>query len=477
MLIKNLFINIVSMSLAASFCFGMILLMRKILDKKVDTSKLSLLWIVFVVTLIIPINFSSELSIKNYLEIPSLKSLEQIIENTENNTTISEFEVLSFNANNSSNDLNEIIFITTYSIYFIIASILLLKDFKIYNDISLIKESNDDKRLEKILLIQKEKLHISKDIKILIQNKIKSPSLFGIIESKILILPEVKQLSDEEIEMIFLHELIHYKKRHHVMYIFLKILENIHWFNPFIKIAGKFIREDMEVIVDKAVLNQNYDRIKYSKTILKSIDFEQYNRLNLLPGIYENKTSLERRIKSMKDNQGNTKYSVILIILSIVLISTFTVVFASEKINKTFNDIKEENLLMETTEFSYPLKEYVIANRFGERVHPITGEKKMHNGIDLKAAQGTEIYAIKDGIVVFTNYEKERGNTIRIKHEDGTSSIYAQGLEFLVEPGEQVKAGQSIMTVGSTGMATGPHLHFEMEDPNGNLIDVNKMFE
>ena len=169
----------------------------------------------------------------------------------------------------------------------------------------------------------------------------------------------------------------------------------------------------------------------------------------------------------MKDNQGNTKYSVILIILSIVLISTFTVVFASEKINKTFNDIKEENLLMETTEFSYPLKEYVIANRFGERVHPITGEKKMHN----------EIYSIKDWILVFTNYEKERGNTIRIKHEDGTSSIYAQGLEFLVEPGEQVKAGQSIMTVGSTGMATGPHLHFEMEDPNGNLIDVNKMFE
>lgn len=63
----NIFMNIVSMSLAASFCFFMILLMRKNLDKKVDVSKLSLLLVIFIVTLIIPINFSSGLSIKNYL--------------------------------------------------------------------------------------------------------------------------------------------------------------------------------------------------------------------------------------------------------------------------------------------------------------------------------------------------------------------------------------------------------------------------
>lgn len=472
----NIFINILSMSLAASFCFGMILLMRKILDKKVEVKKQSLLWILFIITLIMPINFSSKLSIKNYIKFPDVENLNSFIEMENDEFTISNIELTSLKQSNSTNISKELIFITTYSIYFIVTMVLLFKDLKVYNNIKKIKQSNNDERLEKILQIQKEKQNIKRNIGILIQDKIKSPSLYGIFDTKILILPEVKQLSDDEIEMIILHELIHYQKRHHIIYLVLKTLEDIHWFNPIIKIAGKFIREDMEYIVDKEILNRNYDRVKYSKTILKTVDFEQFNRMDLLPGIYENKTSLERRIKSMKNNQGNTKYSVILIVLSIVVISTFTVVFASEKINKTFDDVKEE-ILMETTEFSYPLKEYVIANRFGERVHPITGEKKMHNGIDLKAAQGTEIYAIKDGRVVFTNYEKERGNTIRIKHEDGTSSTYAQGLEFLVEAGEQVKAGQSIMTVGSTGMATGPHLHFEMEDQNGNLIDVNKMFE
>lgn len=473
----NIFINILSMSLAASFCFGMILLMRKILDKKVEIKNQSLLWIVFIITLIIPINFSSKLSIKNYIKFPDVENLNSVIERENEEITISNLELTNLKQSNSTNISKELIFITTYSIYFIVTIVLLFKDLKVYNNIKKIKQSNNGERLEKILQIQMEKQNIKRNIGILIQDKIKSPSLYGIFDTKILILPEVKQLSDDEIEMIILHELIHYQKRHHIIYLALKILEDIHWFNPIIKIAGKFIREDMEYIVDKEILNKNYDRVKYSKTILKTVNFEQFNRLDLLPGIYGNKTSLERRIKSMKNEQGNTKYSVILIVLSIVIISTFTVVFASEKINKTFDDIKEENLLMETTEFSYPLKEYVIANRFGERVHPITGEKKMHNGIDLKAAQGTEIYAIKDGTVVFTNYEKERGNTIRIKHEDGTSSTYAQGLEFLVEPGEQVKAGQAIMTVGSTGMATGPHLHFEMEDQNGNLIDVNKMFE
>ena len=71
----------------------------------------------------------------------------------------------------------------------------------------------------------------------------------------------------------------------------------------------------------------------------------------------------------------------------------------------------------------------------------------------------------------------ERGNTIRIKHKDGTSSTYAHGLEFLVEPGDEVKAGQAIMKVGATGMATGPHLHFEMENADGELIDINGIFE
>ena len=78
-----------------------------------------------------------------------------------------------------------------------------------------------------------------------------------------------------------------------------------------------------------------------------------------------------------------------------------------------------------------------------------------NNGIDLEADEGEGIYAVKDGIVIFADYDSKTGNTVKIKHKDGTIYTYAHGLDILVSVNEMVQANQLIMLVESTGIATG----------------------
>ena len=481
MFVNTLFMNVLSMSLAATFSFVLILFARKFLDKKVDVFKKSLLWIIFIIVLLFPINFSSRLSIKNLISEDST-TFKIITDNIVSYEQSKEDVLYNEEESFKSEDNNAFSKFYLISLLWIIGAIILIcKDTYCYIKISDFDSFSVPEILLKIFEKQKQKLNINKDIKLMIQDSISTPSLYGITNVFVLIPKSVLSLEKEELEMIIFHELLHYKKKHNLIFVFLKILEDIHWFNPIIKIANSLIREDLEYLIDLDVLNQNYNRIAYSKTILKLIDCVEVSKMktNFIPGICDDKKALERRILNMKNNKGNTKHAIIIVATMIALISILTVSFASEKIKnpkvilETEVTVEGENIISVVK----PLDEIKITNLFGDRKHPITGEIMSHRGIDLAAEEGTEIYAIMDGTVVFTNYETEKGNTIRIKHENGYASTYAHGLAFLVEPGDVVKAGQPIMKVGATGLATGPHLHLELENANGELVDINKMFE
>ena len=102
-----------------------------------------------------------------------------------------------------------------------------------------------------------------------------------------------------------------------------------------------------------------------------------------------------------------------------------------------------------------------LTSPFGMRVHPVLGYARMHNGIDLAAAQGTPIYATRAGKVTRTSYQAGgAGNYVSINHLDGFSSIYMHMTHYVVSQGQDVAQGQLIGYVGSTGISTGPHLHF-----------------
>jgi len=102
-----------------------------------------------------------------------------------------------------------------------------------------------------------------------------------------------------------------------------------------------------------------------------------------------------------------------------------------------------------------------LTSPFGMRLHPVLKVNRMHNGIDLACAQGTPIYATRAGKVTKTAYQAGgAGNYVSINHLDGFASIYMHMTHYVVSVGQTVSQGQLIGYVGSTGISTGPHLHF-----------------
>jgi murein DD-endopeptidase MepM/ murein hydrolase activator NlpD len=102
-----------------------------------------------------------------------------------------------------------------------------------------------------------------------------------------------------------------------------------------------------------------------------------------------------------------------------------------------------------------------VTSEFGYRVDPVTGQYQLHAGIDLGVGTGTPIHAAKAGTVVFAGTETGYGNYTCVDHGGGFSTCYAHQSQIEVSVGEHVTQGQVIGLVGSTGYATGPHLHFE----------------
>ena len=111
-----------------------------------------------------------------------------------------------------------------------------------------------------------------------------------------------------------------------------------------------------------------------------------------------------------------------------------------------------------------------ITSNFGMRTHPITGVYKLHTGVDISASIGDLFIAANDGVVAKAEYNTAYGNMVLINHGGGVSTLYAHGSEILVEIGQEVKRGDPILKVGSTGYSTGPHAHFEVRI-NGQYVN------
>jgi septal ring factor EnvC (AmiA/AmiB activator) len=111
-----------------------------------------------------------------------------------------------------------------------------------------------------------------------------------------------------------------------------------------------------------------------------------------------------------------------------------------------------------------------ITSGFGPRLHPILGTTRVHTGVDMTAGYGTPIKAADSGKVIYAGYRGGYGNTIIVDHGGGITTLYAHQSNLAASNGDRVDAGEVVGYVGSTGLSTGPHLHFEVR-VNGSPVD------
>jgi murein DD-endopeptidase MepM/ murein hydrolase activator NlpD len=125
--------------------------------------------------------------------------------------------------------------------------------------------------------------------------------------------------------------------------------------------------------------------------------------------------------------------------------------------------------------FRFPLKDYRLTSSFGSRISPITGNPSFHKGLDLAASTGTEVFSARAGTIAETGENAVFGKYIIINHGENWVSLYGHLSEIVIPLQSVVQSGTLIGKVGSTGLSTGPHLHFELRQ-NGEARDPGKYF-
>lgn len=126
-----------------------------------------------------------------------------------------------------------------------------------------------------------------------------------------------------------------------------------------------------------------------------------------------------------------------------------------------------------TGKFTWPIPGYTnITSYYGYRIHPVYGIYKLHTGIDVGAPKGANFVAADDGVVILAEYYGGYGNCVVISHGNGLCTRYAHGTSILVSTGQKVTRGTPVLTVGSTGVSTGNHAHFEV---SLNGVTVNPL--
>ncbi|MEG1943302.1 MAG: M23 family metallopeptidase, partial [Angelakisella sp.] len=111
-----------------------------------------------------------------------------------------------------------------------------------------------------------------------------------------------------------------------------------------------------------------------------------------------------------------------------------------------------------------------VTSGFGWREHPLDGEEKFHNGVDLLVNDGTAVCAFADGVVDYIGESPVYGQYIQLRHANGVTTFYAHNSKLCVQQGQRVAVGEKITESGETGNVTGPHLHFEIKK-DGKLLN------
>ncbi len=316
--IREAFYMILYMSIFAVIVGFTIYLIQEIFDKKISPKWKVIMWGIFIISLIVPLNIngvyeSNNIFMKILNPIQEISFKQEVDErqaeyNTyiqRQDTTFEEYKVVRGNLYMAY--AKYIAFdIVLPCLWIGMIGILMIRYLWLRRKINRLRVSDllTNKRILEIFEETKKELNIKKDIVLINQKGILSPAIYGIIDTKIFLDEDnVNEKTDKEIKYIFMHELSHYKGKDLVMNFVLNILRTIYWFNPFLYILFKRMRQDMELKADANVLKhlKPEENKEYAMTIINALRdrlYKSYEQEVLNLAGVENDT--ERRIYMIK---------------------------------------------------------------------------------------------------------------------------------------------------------------------------------
>ncbi len=424
--IEQIFYRLLYMSIVASIIGVIIFIITRFLKNKISPKWISRIWLLFIISLIIPIQFKSPFSIYNIIPKDLDSTINNVtsardsfliqpqldnIDNTFNiylNGKINAKEITKEEANEITKTFEKDYekFYETYSyknlvnfiplVWLILVLGIVLVYIIIY--ISFVfkinKTCKEDERLNSILDKCKTEMNIKRKIKIFYQDVIDMPSIFGLFKIKILINNDSKKLDDKELTYIIKHELAHYKRKDNWLNFWISILRCVYIFNPIVFFCLRKVKKDLELATDEvATRDFSADEQKeYLKTLVILSENKPVKFLVQTLCLSDEKKNLERRIDTLKLFEKFKKNSKQIAIVSIVICCILIVTcFTKGKnyINK--NDIRNMLASVEEPNFSNC---YI---------------KEIERSKDGSIKSQREIYRYDDKIKVIKKYKEDNG--------------------------------------------------------------------
>lgn len=287
----------------------------------------------------------------------------------------------------------------------------------------------------------------------------------------------------EGYDQIIEHELAHARHWHSLDRMLIDFIVALLWFNPFIYWYRNALKAVHEYQADEYVLKAYPDKIAYQEILYLQLFKPALGLAN-----HFNTSLIKKRIVMM--NRKRIKSHRWLPVLSIPVIFLISLAFSLKEVNDPVNELINEHIRLEPVAVHLP--DFILpqvsnkpeilpvdksrlgrlSSGFGMRTDPITKTRKHHHGVDFTAPVGTDVYATADGVVITArNRPKGYGVMVEISHSDGKYiTRYAHLDSYQVEEGQEVKKGDVIAKVGSSGLSKGPHLHYEIRI-DGKAVD------
>lgn len=474
----TIFSWLISTSIIGGFLVGCILLTKALFKNKLGARWHYCIWFLLVLKLLMPYGPQSTISVFNIFKIPeqitskTLDIMEIKDEKIYDGATWNELDQLT-NVNDKLSNSNKKVttFMTIWALGVIVLAVYTIR--VNVNLWLLIKQGRLCKNEELHITLEKCKrmMNIKRNIPLIKTQAVVSPALFGLFRPYLLLPPNLaEKISREELKYVLLHELAHFKRKDIAVYWLTGVLQIIHWFNPVIWYGFYKMRQDCEIACDALVLSriEQEEYTNYGHTIINLVASmkKSYQPIAAI-GMVGSKEELRRRIKMITLFKRNAyKLSIMSILAALLIGGIFLTNSQANALVPASAEVTEIEGTLATEEGKlglWPLPNYNrITSLFGERVHPVLKKKVVHTGIDIASLEGEKIVAVAAGSVIYSDFNEGYGKTVIIDHGDNIVSVYSHCSELLVEKDTIVKAGDEIAEVGSTGKATGPHLHFEV---------------